>query len=407
MYVGSDAIALAGLTDRVCFLEDGDWATITREGARIWGQDGAPVTRKGRNLHDDAKVVSPGRFAHFMAKEIYEQPNAIARTLHMAASGAAGVNALGLDWARIPRVSCVGCGTAFHAGLIGKYWMERLAALPCDVEIASEFRSREHPLPATGLGLFVSQSGETADTLASLRRTRRDGRLALSIVNVDTSTMARESDAVLHTQAGPEIGVASTKAFTCQLTMILALVLSAGLRRGALSEEAERQLAHELAAMPDKMQEVFALEPQIAGLSERIAEARTIIFLGRGTSYALALEGALKLKELTYLHAEGHAAGELKHGPIALIDENVLIVAIAPSDDLFAKLDSVADASCSSPMKRAWRARALSQSRHCSCPHAIPTSRRSFTRRPCKCLPTIPPCIWGGTWTSRAISRNP
>jgi glucosamine--fructose-6-phosphate aminotransferase (isomerizing) len=340
MFVGSDALALAPVTNRIAYLQDGDLAAVSRDGARVMDAEGAPVRRPVRTLALDNALVGKDGHRHFMAKEIHEQPAVVgyAAAAHAPTGGRKGrAPAEKLDWERITRLNMVACGTAHYACRIGKYWVERLARLPVDAEVASEFRYREPALIPGGAAVFVSQSGETADTLAALRHARAADQTIVAVVNVETSSIAREADVTLPILAGPEIGVASTKAFTAQLVALAALALRAGRRRGTLSEAECARLTAELLAAPRAMAEAIALEPVIAPLAAELASARNVIYLGRGPMYPLALEGALKLKELTYLHAEGIAAGELKHGPIALIDEATPVVAFAPTDPLFEK----------------------------------------------------------------------
>ena len=341
MYLGSDAIALAPLTDAISYLEDGDWVVIGRGGAEVHDAAGAVVDRAVVRADASAYLVDKANHRHFMAKEIHEQPDAIARTLAHYVDKAAGRIVLpknaSFDFRALKRVSISACGTAYHAGLIGKYWFERFARLPVDIDVASEFRYRDAPFEPGNLALFVSQSGETADTLATLRYARENRQHILSIVNVPTSTIARESDVLTPTLAGPEVGVASTKAFTCQLAVLACLAIGAGRSRGVLSEAQERQLVRELMEVPGLVAEVLTLEPRIELLARAFARCRDVLYLGRGTSFPLALEGALKLKEISYIHAEGYAAGELKHGPIALIDDTVPVVVIAPTDQVFEK----------------------------------------------------------------------
>jgi glutamine---fructose-6-phosphate transaminase (isomerizing) len=286
-------------------------------------------------------LIDKGNHRHFMAKEIHEQPEVVGHTLanyiEMATERVLLPKTLPFDFRNLNRISIAACGTAYYAGMIAKYWFERFASLPVEVDIASEFRYRSAPLDAGGLSIFVSQSGETADTLASLRYAREHQQHTLSIVNVPTSTIARESDAVMPTLAGPEIGVASTKAFTCQLAALATLAIGAGRARGVLSEADEKRLVRALIEVPRHMAEALSLEPQIEQLARDLAKSRDVLYLGRGTSYPLALEGALKLKEISYIHAEGYAAGELKHGPIALIDETMPVIVIAPHDQIFEK----------------------------------------------------------------------
>ena len=341
MYVGSDAIALAPFTDRVSYLEDGDWVVMTRAGAEIHDNDGTVVERAVLKSQASVLLIDKGNHRHFMAKEIHEQPEVVGHTLanyiDMAAERVALPMPLPFDFRSLNRVSIAACGTAYYAGMVARYWFEHFAQLPVEVDIASEFRYRDVPLAPGNLAIFVSQSGETADTLASLRYAREHKQHVLSVVNVPGSSIARESDVVMPTLAGPEIGVASTKAFTCQLAALAALAIAAGRARGVLSDADEKTLVHALIEMPRHLNEALALEPQIEHLARDLAKSRDVLYLGRGTSYPLALEGALKLKEISYIHAEGYAAGELKHGPIALIDENMPVIVIAPHDKVFEK----------------------------------------------------------------------
>jgi len=341
MYLGSDAIALAPFTDDISYLEDGDWAVLTREGVKVFDERNAPVKRDVLKSGASTFMVDKANYRHFMAKEIHEQPEVVGHTLaryvDMATEQVSLPVALPFDFAKIGRVSITACGTASYAGFVAKYWFERFARLPVELDVASEFRYREVPLRKGDLAIFISQSGETADTLAALRYAKAQGLHTISVVNVTTSTIARESETVLPTLAGPEIGVASTKAFTCQLMVLAALAVAAGKGRGELSAEDETRLVHALVEVPRLMSDALALEPQIEKLARDIAKAQDVLYLGRGTSYPLALEGALKLKEISYIHAEGYAAGELKHGPIALIDEKMPVVVIAPHDRVFEK----------------------------------------------------------------------
>jgi glucosamine--fructose-6-phosphate aminotransferase (isomerizing) len=341
MFVGSDAIALAPFTDTVSYLEDGDWVVITRRGAEVHDAGGGVVERTVLKSQASVMLIDKGNHRHFMAKEIHEQPEVVGHTLahyiDMAAEKVALPMALPFDFAALNRISIAACGTAYYAGMVAKYWFERFANLPAEVDIASEFRYRGAPLGPGGLSICVSQSGETADTLASLRYAREHRQHVLSIVNVPTSTIARESDVVMPTLAGPEIGVASTKAFTCQLAALAVLALAAGRARGVLSRDDEKKLVHALIEVPRHIAEALALEPQIEQLARDLAKSRDVLYLGRGTNFPLALEGALKLKEISYIHAEGYAAGELKHGPIALIDEAMPVIVIAPYDQIFEK----------------------------------------------------------------------
>jgi glucosamine--fructose-6-phosphate aminotransferase (isomerizing) len=344
MFVGSDAIALAPFTDTVSYLEDGDWVIVTRKGAQIHDANGAAVKRDVIKSRADVMLIDKGNHRHYMAKEIYEQPEVVGHTLahyiDMAAERVALPSRLPFDFNKLTRISISACGTAYYAGMVAKYWFERFAQLPVEVDIASEFRYRSAPLAAGNLAIFVSQSGETADTLASLRYAREHKQHVVSIVNVPTSTIARESNVVMPTLAGPEIGVASTKAFTCQLAALAALAIAAGRARGALDANDEAKLIRALIEVPRHMSEALALEPQIEQLARTLSKCPDVLYLGRGTSFPLALEGALKLKEISYIHAEGYAAGELKHGPIALIDEKMPVIVIAPYDQVFEKTAS-------------------------------------------------------------------
>ena len=341
MYVGSDAIALAPFTDMVSYLEDGDWVVVTRSGAEIHDADGKIVRRAVLKSQASVMLIDKGNHRHFMAKEIFEQPEVVGHTLanyiDMASERVELPFALPFDFRALDRISIAACGTAYYAGMVARYWFELFAHLPVEVDIASEFRYRDVPLKPGNLAIFVSQSGETADTLASLRYARAHQQHVLSVVNVPSSSIARESNVVMPTLAGPEIGVASTKAFTCQLAALAALAIAAGRARGVLSESDEKTLVHALVEIPRHLNEALALEPQIEHLARDLAKSRDVLYLGRGTSFPLALEGALKLKEISYIHAEGYAAGELKHGPIALIDENMPVIVIAPHDRVFEK----------------------------------------------------------------------
>src|SRR3977135_770169 len=341
MYLGSDAIALAPFTDTISYLEDGDWVVLTREVGVIYDAHGAVVNREVLKSGASSFLVDKANYRHFMAKEIHEQPEVVGHTLaryvDMASERVALPKELPFDFRDIQRISIVACGTASYAGFIAKYWFERLSRLPVELDVASEFRYREAPLRKGDLAVFISQSGETADTLAALRYAKEQGVHTLSIVNVATSTIAREAETGLATIAGPEIGVASTKAFTCQLMVLASLAVAAGKARGELSDADEAKLVHGLVEIPRLMAEALTSESQIEKLARDIAKSKDVLYLGRGTSYPLALEGALKLKEISYIHAEGYAAGELKHGPIALIDENMPVVVIAPFDRVFEK----------------------------------------------------------------------
>lgn len=341
MFLGSDAIALSPFTNRIAYLHDGDWAVIGKQGAHIFDIDGNPVDRPVQISSASAYMIDKGNHRHFMEKEIYEQPEVISHALsHYVdfANHTVREAANEIDFANLRGLAISACGTAYLAGLVGKYWFERYARLPVEIDVASEFRYREMPLSKDQAALFISQSGETADTLASLRYCRDNGLKIGAVVNVKESTIARESDAVFPILAGPEIGVASTKAFTCQLAVLASLALAAGRARGTITEAEEKQLVKSLAEIPRIMSQVLnAVQPQIEALSRDLSKFKDVLYLGRGTSYPLALEGALKLKEISYIHAEGYAAGELKHGPIALIDENMPVIVIAPFDRFFEK----------------------------------------------------------------------
>lgn len=340
MYIGSDAFALAPFTNRVTYLEDGDWAEIERSGFTIRNHSGQKVERQEQVAPAATALVDKGGHKHFMAKEIFEQPEVIAHTL------GAYIDPLKLSvelphsklqLKKFPRLTLVACGTAFYSTMVAKYWFEQLARIPVEVDIASEFRYREAALPPHGLAVFVSQSGETADTLAALRYCRDQQQHIASIVNVDQSSITRESDFLLPTHAGPEIGVASTKAFTCQLIVLACLAIAAAKARGQINQKQEAELVHHLIELPRHMAELLQQEAKISALAHDLSRATDILYLGRGALYPIALEGALKLKEISYIHAEGYAAGELKHGPIALIDEDMPVVVIAPHDGMFEK----------------------------------------------------------------------
>jgi len=341
MFLGSDAIALSPFTNEITYLVDGDWAIITREGATVLDFSGKVVKRPRQLSQATAYVVDKGNHRHFMEKEIYEQPEVISHALSHYVDFAANTispNASAIDFKAATGLAISACGTAYLAGLIGKYWFERYARLPVEIDVASEFRYREMPLQSSQAALFISQSGETADTLASLRYCKENGLKIGAVVNVRESTIARESDAVFPIMAGPEIGVASTKAFTCQLAVLASLAIGAGRARGTISADDEKAMVRHLAEMPRIMSRVLNLiQPQMEGLSRELSKCKDVLYLGRGTSFPLAMEGALKLKEISYIHAEGYAAGELKHGPIALIDENMPVIVIAPYDRFFEK----------------------------------------------------------------------
>jgi len=312
---------------------------LTRKGVEIYDQQDTRVERAVIRSAATAQLVDKGNHKHFMGKEIHEQPEVVGHTLahyiNMVTEKVALPEKLPFDWSKIKRLSISACGTAFYAGLVAKYWFERFAKMPVEIDIASEFRYRGAPLEPGDLAIFISQSGETADTLATLRYAQEHKQHILSVVNVTTSSIARESDVIMPTLAGPEIGVASTKAFTCQLAVLACLALAAGRARGELSDIDEQKLVQALIKTPRHMSEALALEPQIQKLALDLAKARDVLYLGRGTSFPIALEGALKLKEISYIHAEGYAAGELKHGPIALIDETMPVIVIAPYDRVF------------------------------------------------------------------------
>ncbi|HEX4768399.1 MAG TPA: glutamine--fructose-6-phosphate transaminase (isomerizing) [Lichenihabitans sp.] len=341
MYLGSDALALAPFTDEIAYLEEGDWVVLTRRGAQVFDEANTPVRRQRQKSAASAFLVDKGNFRHFMAKEIHEQPEVVGRTLAHYLDLSAGRVVLPFDLPFDPRdvdrITLTACGTAFYAGQIAKYWFERLARLAVDIDVASEFRYRDAPMPKNGVMIVVSQSGETADTLACLRYAKAQGQHIVSVVNVTSSTMARESDVVAMTLAGPEIGVASTKAFSCQLAVLACLALALGRARGVISEAEERRFVDEFLALPGLMAEALKHERMLEKVAHDLARARDVLYLGRGQSYPLALEGALKLKELSYIHAEGYAAGELKHGPIALVDEDLPVIVLAPADPVFEK----------------------------------------------------------------------
>src|SRR5438874_7250124 len=341
MFLGSDAIALAPFTNRVTYLEDGDWVALTRRSIEIIDTEGRHVVRPISYTQASAFLADKGKHKHFMAKEIAEQPEVVGHTLAEYVDFASRTvklpENLPFDFARLDKLTITACGTASYAGLTAKYWFERIARLPTEVDVASEFRYREAPLSKGGLSIVISQSGETADTLAALRYCKAQGQHTLAIVNVPESTIARESEAVLHTYAGPEIGVASTKAFTCQLTVLASLAIAAARARGTISPQKEHELVGALIEAPRHMSEILKEEKHISDIARDIAHARDVLYLGRGINFPIALEGALKLKEISYIHAEGYAAGELKHGPIALIDGDVPVIVVAPRDDLYDK----------------------------------------------------------------------
>ncbi len=339
-YLGSDALALAPLTQRIAYLEEGDWVVITRGGAEIFDVENNHVKRDTTLSGVSAALMEKGKFRHFMLKEIYEQPTVLAQTLRSylrPLEDQVGLPQMDFDLSSIDRVVIVACGTASYVGMIGKYWIEQLARVPVEVDVASEYRYRDPVLLPNMLGVVVSQSGETADTLAALRHMKKGGLTTAGIINVPTSSMAREVDLLLPTHAGPEIGVASTKAFTCQLAVMAALAVNLSRAKGKLSGPQEREIVHHLTEVPAAINAALSHDAEIEAVAGSIASARDVLYLGRGQDYPLALEGALKLKEISYIHAEGYASGEMKHGPIALIDENVPLIVIAPSGPLFEK----------------------------------------------------------------------
>ena len=343
MYVGSDALGLGPLTPRIAYLEDGDYAEITRTGAEIYDHEDRRVERPIKITALTGAMLGKGNHRHFMEKEIFEQPAVIGDTLHALVQlgrRSVAMPELKLDLANLPRLTIIGCGTSFHAGLVAKYWLEQLARLPVEVDIASEFRYRAAPMQPGAAALFISQSGETADTLAALRYARSQGQTIISLLNQPESTMARESDIMLQTLCGPEIGVASTKAFTTQLAVLACFAIAVARARGAVDATREAELVTALTEVPAAIASLLEDDHKIEALAKTLVNARDVLYLGRGTAYPLALEGALKLKELSYIHAEGYAAGEMKHGPIALIDESMPIIAVAPPDALFEKTQS-------------------------------------------------------------------
>ncbi|HKY81322.1 MAG TPA: glutamine--fructose-6-phosphate transaminase (isomerizing) [Sphingobium sp.] len=339
-YLGSDALALAPLTQRITYLEEGDWVVITAEGAEIFDKDNQPVERPITISGVTGELISKGNHRHYMLKEIYEQPVVVAQTLKSYLQRMEDRVSLPIpdfDLGAIRRVSIVACGTSYYAGMVAKYWIEQFARVPVDIDVASEFRYRAPVMEDGGLMIVISQSGETADTLAALRHARAEGQKIAAVVNVPTSTMAREADLLLPTHAGPEIGVASTKAFTCQLAVLAAFAANLARAKGRLDAKAEKELVRHLAEAPAALNAALAYDESIQAMAHLVAEARDVLYLGRGPDYPLALEGALKLKEISYIHAEGYAAGEMKHGPIALIDDKVPVIVLAPSGPLFEK----------------------------------------------------------------------
>ncbi len=343
MFIGSDALALAPMTRRILYLEEGDWAVLTKDGAEVFDEEDRAVERPIRETALSGALIGKGNHRHFMKKEIFEQPSVIGDTLHALFNPTTrSVHLPNLPFAldQVSKVTIIACGTSYHAGLVAKYWIERLARVSVEVDIASEFRYRAPDMPVGGLALFISQSGETADTLAALRYAKTQGQHIVAVVNQPESTMAREADAILPTLAGPEIGVASTKAFTTQLAVLACLTVALARARNAIDHEREAQLSTALTEVPSRAADVLNNDARIQEIAASMLEARDVLYLGRGTAYPLALEGALKLKEISYIHAEGYAAGEMKHGPIALIDDSVPIVVLAPRDDLFEKTAS-------------------------------------------------------------------
>ena len=339
-YIGSDALALAPLTQQISYLEEGDWVVITREGATIHDSENNEVEREIRFSGASATAVKKGNYRHFMQKEIFEQPTVVAQTLGSylrRSDNSVALPQFDFDLSSVKRITIVACGTSFYAGMVAKYWFEQFARVPVDIDVASEFRYREPVLEKGGLALFISQSGETADTLAALRHCKENGQTIGVIVNVPTSSMAREADLLLPTHAGPEIGVASTKAFTCQLAVMAALAAHMAVKKGLMSRAEEQEVVTHLLEAPACLNAALDHDEDIASMAHLIAPARDVLYLGRGPDFPLALEGALKLKEISYIHAEGYASGEMKHGPIALIDDEVPVIVLAPSGPLFEK----------------------------------------------------------------------
>jgi glucosamine--fructose-6-phosphate aminotransferase (isomerizing) len=343
MFVGSDGLALAPLTQRIAYLNDGDWAVVDRHGALFYDMSGKEVQREVKLTRLTGSSIGKGNYRHFMEKELHEHPAVIGDTLHRMvnpSTRAVALPDLPFDFATLPRITISACGSAYYAGLVGRWWFEAISRIETDIDVASEFRYRAPPLPKGGLGILVSQSGETADTMAALHYMHEQHQHVLSIVNVPESSMARASDAVLETVAGPEVSVASTKAFTVQLSVLACLAIAAARARGAIDAAAEAAMTDALLEVPSRAAEVLEHPDEIKALAHRIAQARDVLYLGRGNCYPIALEGALKLKEISYIHAEGYAAGEMKHGPIALIDKDVPVIAIVPSGPLFEKTAS-------------------------------------------------------------------
>jgi glucosamine--fructose-6-phosphate aminotransferase (isomerizing) len=341
MYLGSDALALAPLTREIAYLEDGDFVVVTRQEAKFFDAEGVPQNRAKKLTALTGASIGKGNFRHFMEKEMHEQPVVIGDLLHRMVDGGLPVlPTLPFSLTDVSRITLSACGSGYYAGLVGKFWLESVARIPVEADVASEFRYRAPPLTVGGLGILLSQSGETADTLAALRYMRVEGQKILSIVNVAESSIARASDAILDTIAGPEISVASTKAFTAQLTVLAVLTLAAAQARGSVAQAQLRRLTNALLELPAKAAAVLEHDAPIRRLAQRVGAARDVIYLGRGACYPVALEAALKLKEISYIHAEGYAAGELKHGPIALIDPAVPVIALCPSGPLFEKTAS-------------------------------------------------------------------
>jgi glucosamine--fructose-6-phosphate aminotransferase (isomerizing) len=339
-YLGSDALALAALSRRIAYLDEGDWAVVTHDRVRIFDRENTPVEREIVESGASAARIEKGNYRHYMLKEIFEQPLVVGDTLGSylrPLEQKVALPDMDFSFMAVPRIAVVACGTSFYAGMVAKYWLERFARVPVDLDVASEFRYRDPVLEPGGLALFISQSGETADTLAALRHARAQGQKIAVVVNVPTSSMAREADLLLPTHAGPEIGVASTKAFTCQLAVLAALAAKVARDKGRMTADEEHEIVRHLTEAPAAMNAALAHDEDIAALAPLIAQARDVLYLGRGQDYPLALEGALKLKEISYIHAEGYAAGEMKHGPIALIDDAVPIIVLAPSGPLFEK----------------------------------------------------------------------
>jgi glucosamine--fructose-6-phosphate aminotransferase (isomerizing) len=339
-YLGSDALALAPLTQKIAYLDEGDWVVVSRDGAQIFDKDNQPVEREITTSGVSAAAIEKGNYRHFMQKEIFEQPTVVAQTLSSyirPLEQQVALPQMDFDLSSIKRVTIVACGTSYYAGMVAKYWFETFARVPVDLDFASEFRYRDPVLEAGGLALFISQSGETADTLAALRHAKTAGQKIAVVVNVPTSSMAREADLLLPTHAGPEIGVASTKAFSCQLAVLAALAAHLAVVKGKMTRDEERDIVNHLTETPAALNAALAHDEDIAAMAHLIAPARDVLYLGRGPDYPLALEGALKLKEISYIHAEGYASGEMKHGPIALIDESVPVIVLAPSGPLFEK----------------------------------------------------------------------